>query len=173
LSEADGTPTRAEAPAGGARGSRWSLLLGVAAVVLVADQLTKWWAVEELTTRSIDVVWTLRFHLIYNRGASFGLGGSYGSLIGVLVLGVVGLLLWQGRQSRSALGSVALGLVLGGAIGNLIDRAFRGDDGFLSGGVVDFVDLQWWPIFNVADAAVVVGALLLVLQVVRGGEPAS
>ena len=57
--------------------------------------------------------------------------------------------------------AVALGLVVGGAFGNLIDRASREGDGFLGGGVVDFVDLQWWPVFNVADSAIVVGALLL------------
>jgi signal peptidase II len=57
--------------------------------------------------------------------------------------------------------AVAIGLVFGGALGNLIDRAFREGDGFLGGGVVDFIDLQWWPVFNIADAAIVVGALLL------------
>jgi signal peptidase II len=56
---------------------------------------------------------------------------------------------------------VAIGLVAGGALGNLIDRAFRAGDGFLGGGVVDFIDLQWWPVFNLADAAIVLGALLL------------
>ena len=60
-------------------------------------------------------------------------------------------------------GAVAAGLVAGGALGNLGDRAFRGDDGFLHGAVVDFIDLQWWPIFNVADSAIVVGGILLVV----------
>jgi signal peptidase II len=59
--------------------------------------------------------------------------------------------------------AVALGLVVGGALGNLTDRAFRAGDGFLGGGVIDFVDLQWWPVFNVADSGVVVGAVLLFL----------
>lgn len=173
MTEADGSPSQAATEPVRSGGSRWLLLLGTAGLVLAVDQLTKWWAVEALSTRTIDVVWTLRFHLIYNRGASFGLGGSYGSLIGVLVLVVVGLLLWQGRRTRAGLGAVALGLVLGGAVGNLLDRAFRGDGGFLSGGVVDFIDLQWWPIFNVADAAVVVGAILLVAHGLRGSETPS
>ncbi len=56
---------------------------------------------------------------------------------------------------------VAVGLVVGGAIGNLIDRAFRTDTGFLKGGVVDFIDLQWWPVFNIADAAIVVGGVMM------------
>jgi len=63
--------------------------------------------------------------------------------------------------------AVALGLVLGGAFGNLIDRLCR-DPGFLRGAVVDFIDLQWWPVFNVADASVVGGAVLLVCLSVFG-----
>ncbi len=57
---------------------------------------------------------------------------------------------------------MALGLILGGALGNLADRAFRGS-GFFGGGVVDFIDLQWWPVFNVADSCVVIGGILLVI----------
>ena len=57
--------------------------------------------------------------------------------------------------------------MLGGAAGNLVDRIFREGSGFLGGGVVDFIDLQWWPIFNVADAAVTIGGLLLVFVVAR------
>jgi signal peptidase II len=84
----------------------------------------------------------------------------------VLALGVVGFLLWQGRTTTSRAGAVALGLILGGALGNLADRAFRGD-GFFDGGVVDFLDLQWWPVFNVADTCVVVGGILLVVVTLR------
>ena len=68
-------------------------------------------------------------------------------------------------RSTRHVGAVALGLVLGGAAGNLLDRLFREGSGFLGGGVVDFIDLQWWPIFNVADAAVTIGGLLLVFVV--------
>ena len=69
--------------------------------------------------------------------------------------------------------AVATGLVVGGAIGNLLDRALREGDGFLGGGVVDFIDLQWWPIFNVADTAIVVGAVLLFLSQLREDEPSA
>ncbi|MDZ7734062.1 MAG: signal peptidase II [Acidimicrobiia bacterium] len=79
-----------------------------------------------------------------------------------VALVVVGALVWTGRSLSSRSGAVALGLVLGGALGNLADRAFRGD-GLLSGRVVDFIDLQWWPVFNVADMGVVVGAILLLV----------
>jgi signal peptidase II len=137
---------------------------------LLADQLTKSWAESELSARTIDVVGSLRLNLAYNTGASFGLGGGFGAWISVVAIVVVGILLWQGRSTRSRLGAVALGMVVGGAIGNIADRAFRGDEGFMSGAVVDFVDLQWWPIFNVADVGIVVGGLLLVWSAFRGGE---
>jgi signal peptidase II len=63
--------------------------------------------------------------------------------------------------------SVAAGLVLGGAIGNLVDRVFR-SPGFLSGAVIDFIDLRWWPVFNLADAAITCGCLLLLFSGLRG-----
>ncbi|MGH9231017.1 MAG: signal peptidase II [Acidimicrobiales bacterium] len=144
-----------------ARRARWSLLLGVAAAVLAADQLTKWWAVETLDTRTIDVVWTLRLHLTINYGSAFSLARGRGAVISLLALVVVAVLLRSGRYATRPGTAVAIGLVFGGALGNLIDRAFREGDGLLGGGVVDFIDLQWWPVFNIADAAIVVGALLL------------
>jgi signal peptidase II len=141
---------------------RWSLLAGIAAGVLAFDQLTKWWAVNTLDTRMIDLVGSLRLRLTYNYGAAFSISQGRGALISVLAIIVVGVLVFSGRQATRPLAAVALGMVLGGAIGNLSDRAFREGDGILGGGVVDFIDLQWWPIFNVADSAVVCGALLLV-----------
>jgi signal peptidase II len=84
-----------------------------------------------------------------------------GAVISLLALAVVAVLLRSGRYATRPGTAVAIGLVAGGALGNLIDRAFRAGDGFLGGGVVDFIDLQWWPVFNLADAAIVVGALLL------------
>jgi signal peptidase II len=93
------------------------------------------------------------------------LAGGAGPVIAVLALGVVAFLLWQGRTITSRLGAVALGLMLGGALGNLADRAFRGDS-FFSGAVIDFIDVQWWPVFNVADSCVVIGGILGILLVV-------
>jgi signal peptidase II len=141
---------------------RWSLLAGIAIGVLALDQLTKWWAVETLDTRIIELVGSLQLRLTYNYGAAFSISQGRGALISVLAVVVVGVLVFSGRQATRPLAAVALGMVLGGAIGNLSDRAFRDGHGLLGGGVVDFVDVQWWPIFNVADSAVVCGALLLV-----------
>jgi signal peptidase II len=143
----------------------------VAAAWLLLDQLTKWWASQSLDDRVIELVWTLRLHLVTNTGASFSLGEDLGPFIGVVALVVVGVLLWTGRSIGSRLGAVGLGLVLGGALGNLLDRGFRGGDGFMGGAVVDFIDFQWWPIFNVADMGVVIGAALLLLASLR--EPAD
>lgn len=175
--EGGGAPAGdALAPAAPAR-ARWALLFGVAAAVLALDQLTKWWAVEVLDTRSIEVVGSLRLNLTVNYGSAFSLANGRGPLISLLALAIVAVLLRSGRNARTVPLAVAIGLVLGGAIGNLVDRAFRPGDGFLGGGVVDFVDLQWWPVFNLADAGIVVGAVLLFLSqwredAVEAGKPA-
>jgi signal peptidase II len=162
------------APPATAQRARWWLLLGTAAAVLAVDQLTKWWAVETLDTRTIDLVWTLRLHLTINYGSAFSVAPGRGAVISVLALVVVAILLRSGRYATKPAMAVAIGLVSGGALGNLIDRAFRAGDGLLGGGVVDFIDLQWWPVFNVADMAVTTGGVILVLgSLVAGrGEPA-
>jgi len=142
---------------------RLGLVLAVAAVVVVLDQLTKWWAVSTLSNQTIDVVWKLRLILVENRGTAFSLTQSGGPVITLLALAVVGGLLWYSRGVRSRWALVALGMIAGGAIGNLIDRAFRGDAGFMQGAVIDFIDVRFWPVWNVADMGVSIGAVLLVL----------
>ena len=144
------------------------MVLAVAGVVVALDQLTKTWAVRRLSEGDIDVVGSLRFNLVFNSGASFSFGEGLGPFISVVVLAVAIGIVLAGRNVTSALGATALGLVLGGAVGNLLDRAFRAGDGFLGGYVVDFVDVQWWPVFNVADAAVTVGGVALVVFLIRG-----
>lgn len=144
------------------------VLFGAVAVGwVVADQLSKSWAVSSLDGRTIDVLWTLRFQLAVNYGASFSLGTGFGAWIGLLALVLVGVLVWKGGSVRSRLGAVALGMIVGGALGNVLDRAFRGDAGFFHGGVIDFIDFQWWPVFNIADIGVVCGAVLLVISTLR------
>jgi signal peptidase II len=145
----------------------------VAVVALAADQLSKWWALDALRTRSIHVVWTIDLELTRNTGAAFSQFVGQGPLIAIGALAIVGYLLWQGRTVGTRLGAVAIGLVLGGALGNLADRAFRGGSGFLQGAVVDFIDPHWWPVFNIADACVVIGAVLLVLASLFGAPGAE
>lgn len=138
----------------------------MAALALIADQLSKRWAVDELATRTIELVGSLRLNLTYNSGVAFSIGPGKGQLVGVVAVGIVAVVLWSERHDTTVLGAVARGLIVGGALGNLFDRLFRAHDGFLTGRVVDFIDLQWWPVFNVADAAVVVGCILLVAVLV-------
>jgi signal peptidase II len=167
LTSAGSESSGSQPPAQAAR-ARWSLLAGVGATVLAVDQLTKWWAVEALSNgRTIDLVGSLRLKLAINHGAAFSLSQGRGPLISVLALVIVAVLVGSGRYATRPSSAVAIGLVVGGALGNLADRAFREGDGFMGGGVVDFIDLQWWPVFNVADSGVVVGAILLFLLEAR------
>lgn len=158
-------PRRASSADGRARPRTHLLLfLVVAACWLALDQLSKTWAENRLAHGDIDLIGSLRLHLAYNTGAAFSSGTGYGPWIALVALVVVGILVWQGRSVRTRTGAVALGLIVGGALGNVVDRALRGDAGFFRGGVIDFIDLQWWPIFNVADMGVVCGAVLLVIS---------
>ncbi|HJL89449.1 MAG TPA: signal peptidase II [Acidimicrobiales bacterium] len=141
---------------------RWRLPVLVGSLVLILDQLTKWWAVGALDDgRTIDLFWTLRLRLVENTGAAFSRGEGLGPLIGLLVIGVVVLLVRLGARTADPAVRLVVGAVVGGALGNLVDRAFRSEDGLMGGAVIDFVDLQWWPVFNLADSVVVVGAVLI------------
>ncbi|MXZ30115.1 MAG: signal peptidase II [Acidimicrobiia bacterium] len=143
-------------------------LASIAATVLLADQLTKLWALRTLEGGDIHLFWTIRLRLVFNQGTAFGLGSSFAPVITVAAVIVSVLLLaltWSTTRSRTA---ALAGLVLGGALGNLGDRAFRGD-GFFGGSVIDFVDPQWWPVFNLADAAISVGVVLFLVLGTRAG----
>jgi signal peptidase II len=131
--------------------------------VVGADLITKHWALGRLSDgRTIDVLWTLRFNLHFNTGIAFSQLTGFGVVVGVAAVFVAaGLLFWSTRQPSSVM-RFAVGLIVGGAIGNILDRLFR-DAGWMRGAVVDFIDFQWFPIFNVADIGVTVGAGLLVL----------
>jgi signal peptidase II len=144
----------------------------VALVVIVVDQLTKHWAVNELVDRDIEVIWTLQLNLSFNTGMAFSRGEDFGPIIAVVALGVVVALLLSLKRQPGRLTDIAVGLIIGGAIGNVIDRLFRGE-GWLRGGVVDFIDFQWFPIFNVADMGVTIGGALLVLASWRAAHVPS
>lgn len=140
---------------------RLALAWAVAVVVVTVDQLTKSWALRALDEGPVHLFWTLRLNLSFNTGAAFGLAPGLGPLLVVVGIVLVIALLGLGRRATATrAGGVFLGLVLGGALGNLADRVFR-DHG---GAVIDFVDLQWWPVFNVADAAISCGVVLLVVS---------
>ena len=154
---------------------RW---VPVAVVVVILDQLTKWWAVSRLEAGSctpatcIEILGTpLRFKLLYNTGAAFSRGTDFGPVIGVIAVVMSAYLFYLASRSTDRVMTVLFGVVAGGALGNLIDRVARADDGFLSGGVVDFIDVHYrgwhWPAFNVADSAITIGAILLVVDAFR------
>lgn len=136
----------------------------LAAFVVVFDQITKQLAVSRLADGAVDVIWTLRFRLTYNSGMAFGAGSSLGPLIAIGAFVVVMFLAKSISGQPRLVNQVAVGVLVGGAIGNLVDRLFR-PPGFLRGAVVDFIDFGWFPVFNVADIAINVGAVLLILSV--------
>ncbi|GMQ84461.1 MAG: hypothetical protein BMS9Abin07_0025 [Acidimicrobiia bacterium] len=132
--------------------------------MLVVDQLTKAWAVNALDDGPIVFIdGFLRFRLAFNTGAAFSTFTRSGPLLGLLVIGVVIFILFALRDTAHRAEAIGLGLVLGGAIGNLADRLLRGD-GFIDGAVVDFID--WWfiPTFNIADSAVFIGVVVLLIS---------
>ncbi len=141
---------------------------GIALLVIALDQLTKWWILDVVMTpspRRIEVTGFFDIVLVMNRGVSFGmLGGGpdwvTAALIAFAVLLAAALAIWMWRADSLLLGA-ALGLVVGGALGNVIDR-------IRFGAVVDFLDFHMagyhWPAFNVADSAITVGVALLILD---------
>ncbi len=142
---------------------RYALALGLSAAVVTADLITKRYASIRFADGSVDVIpGFLGFTFTENPGAAFSLFPDGGQVIGVAAIIVTVIVFLALRAPRAKPEVVALGLVIGGAIGNLVDRAFRGD-GFLDGPVIDWVLLWWIPTFNVADAAVTcaVGLLLI------------
>jgi signal peptidase II len=152
------------------RRTRPGLATAIVVGVVALDLITKTWAVRELADGPVDVVGDdVRLQLARNSGGAFSLFQGFTPLLAV-VAGIVAFLLVRAvRRTRDALLVVALSLVLGGALGNLVDRVFRAP-GFLRGAVVDFVDVGSFPTFNVADASITIGAILVVVWALRGED---
>lgn len=152
-------------PSAGARErltrNRWIAVTAV--IVLVADQAAKAWAVAALDDRIIDLVWTLRLRLAHNTGFAFSAGRGLGPVLALVAVVIVGVLWSSRRRVAPVWGAFGLGCIIGGALGNLADRVFRGA-AWGRGAVVDFIDLQWWPIFNVADASITIGLVVVLLH---------
>jgi signal peptidase II len=160
-----GTPlTRA------ARHTTW-LLAAVAVVVLALDLLTKHLVVEHLEHREpIRLLGgALLLAVSRNSGAAFSFAQGATVLFTAVAVVVIVVIVRTARQLGSSGWAVSLGLLLGGATGNLVDRVFRAP-GPGRGAVVDFIDFRVWPVFNLADSAIVVGGLLAVLLSIRGIE---
>ncbi len=148
------------------------MLAGTVAAVVVVDQLTKTWAVDALTIgRSIKVLLGVELVHARNTGVAFSKGSGMAGII-IPILLVIGVISWTARNEFRQPGGphrwapLAYGLILGGAFGNVIDRLFRGA-GWGKGAVVDMVDVGFWPVFNVADAALSIGVVLTLFTVLR------
>jgi signal peptidase II len=138
--------------------------------VVVVDQLTKTWAVRELADGPVELFGPeVAFRLSRNSGGAFSLFQGYTPLLAVLAIVLAVVLIRALHRTRDPLVLVALALILGGAIGNLVDRLARSPS-FLRGEVVDFVDVSRFPVFNVADSAITIGAVLLFVAALRAPE---
>ncbi|MBE9374244.1 signal peptidase II [Saccharopolyspora sp. HNM0983] len=152
------------------------LLFGVASVALLLDTVTKVAVVATLEggppVRALGGL--IYLDVLRNPGAAFSLATGLTWLLALLALVVVGVIIWLAPKLRSTGWAIGLGLVLGGACGNLVDRLFRAP-GPLQGHVVDFLSVfgpngQYWPVFNIADSAIVCGGVLVVLMSLLGRD---
>jgi signal peptidase II len=148
-------------------GGRPLLATAIVLGVVALDQLSKLWAVRELADAPITVIGDdIGFALTRNTGSAFSLFQAFTPLLAIVAIVVAVLLVRAVRRTRDPLMVIGLSLVLGGALGNLVDRLFR-SPGFLKGAVVDFVHVSSFPTFNVADAAITIGAVIIVIWAVR------
>ena len=167
LSEQD--PVPGEPAAEPLRPRRVGLLFGVAGFVLAADAITKAIVVARMPyhapIRLLGGLLTIT--LTRNGGAAFSIGTSMTIVFTAIAAGVIVYILRASRNLRSVGWAITLGLLLGGATGNLADRIFRAP-GLFEGHVVDWIQLPDWPVFNLADSAIVCAGVLVVLLALRG-----
>lgn len=144
--------------------ARMAVAAAVAAAVVLADQLSKWWALDRLVDGPVHVLWRLDLALTLNTGSAFSLFRGATIVIVIVALGLVAVLVAMVWRAPTLGRAAVLGLILGGALGNLSDRFFRAEHG----AVVDFIEFHGWPTFNVADACVTVGCILFAISLLRG-----
>ena len=146
------------------------LLAGLTAgIVVILDRITKLWAVDALVDGDVVAIeGILEFELAFNSGAAYGLFKGGGSVIAVAAIIASGLIVFALRSVERRFEAITLGAIMGGALGNLIDRIVRGP-GWFDGSVVDWIETPLWPNFNIADSAISVGAVLLILATIRRG----
>lgn len=146
------------------------MLVGIAAFVLAADIISKALVVAHLRPgEPVHVIGdVLEFNLLRNPGAAFSVGTGYTIVFTAIAVGVVIYIVRTARHLRSLGWAITLGLLLGGAMGNLGDRLFR-SPGIFRGNVVDWIEVtRYWPVFNLADSAIVCGGVLTVLLALLG-----
>jgi signal peptidase II len=151
---------------------RWRTLFGVAWAVWIIDLATKIWAVENLSYRSNIKIIGEFFQLTYvrNPGAAFSFASGATVFLSLFSLLVMIAILHYSVKITSRGWAVVLGLVLGGILGNMVDRIFR-EPGVLRGHVIDWLQLPNWPVFNFADMAIVAAALISMVLTARNIPP--
>jgi signal peptidase II len=155
-------------PPAPSRTTRALALYGTAAAVLALDQLLKHLVVSNLAGRPpVDVIGDfVQLRHTTNSGGAFSLLTGAPLFFGIMAMVIIGGIIYASRRAQPLSLLVVLGLILGGALGNLTDRLLRGE-ALLRGEVVDFVKVGIWPVFNLADSCVVVGGILLALLMGR------
>ena len=151
---------------------RWRTLLSVAWFIWILDLATKAWAVEQLAHREpIKILGSFfQLTLVRNPGAAFSFATNATLLLSLFGIIVLFSITYFAPRITSKGWSIVLGLVMGGILGNLMDRIFR-EPGFLRGHVIDWMQLPHWPIFNIADSAIVVAAALSMVLTVKNISP--
>lgn len=147
------------------------VFLGVlAAIVIILDVLTKVSVVRFLEGRRPVHMGFVDFLVVRNPGAAFSLATGSTWILTVVALALVVVIVRIGQKLESFMWAVGFGLILGGALGNLIDRFFRFPGPF-RGHVVDFISIGWWPVFNIADSAICCGVAIILIEVLLGVKP--
>lgn len=151
-----------------------AVAVGLGAAVVAFDQVTKAWVLHRLSDGEsiILIPGLLRLHVFENSGAAFSILQGAGSFLVLAIIVAVIVILLAIRTSDGWWETLSLGLVLGGAVGNLVDRLTRGP-GFSDGGVIDWIDPSFFPTFNVADASITTGVALLLLFSLLSREPSK
>lgn len=137
---------------------RWIVVV-VASLVVILDQVTKTLAESHLATHSVKLIGPLSLELVYNSGVAFSIGSGSTAVVTIVELAVLVAVVAYVRKIKSGVTALGFGLVIGGALGNIADRLFRHNNG----AVIDFIHTGFWPTFNLADSAVVIGIVVIIM----------
>ena len=150
----------------------WLRLYTIAWAAWLLDFATKVWAINNLSASNPTKIFGdfLQLTLIRNSGAAFSLAQGATIIFTLFAIFVVGVIAYFAPRITSGGWSIVLGLALGGVLGNLTDRIFR-SPGYLTGHVIDWIELTHWPVFNVADSAIVVAAGIAIVLSIRNISP--
>lgn len=146
-------------------------IFATAWIIWLFDFVTKSWALQSLSAEPRKILGSiLQFTLVFNSGAAFSLATGFTILFSLLALAVVIAVIFFAPKITSTGWQFTIGLLLGGVLGNLTDRIFR-EPSFLSGYVIDWIQIPHWPVFNLADSAICIAAAIAFVLSVRDIPP--